>query len=158
MNVRRTRNSTNMCPETFYMAPKKTTWQFRTTNCSYSSPVADLVSIVINCVPMTQKQVTTLIEGIRAYDRTIQVIAAVPKTRKRHLHNDTFFKEVVVAPNTSTGSIWNTLIGHVDTTYVLIGRDLEWFNKDCYLDRLIREIERLGVAVVAGAYRTLNGH
>jgi hypothetical protein len=158
-NIRRTRNSTNMCPETFYIAPKgdRHGWQFRTTNCSYSSPVSDLVSIVINCVKMTQKQVTTLIEGIRGYDRTIHIIAAVPETSK-HFQNDTFFKEFVVAPNTPTGSIWNTLIGHVDTTYVLIGRDLEWFNKDGYLDRLVREIERLDVAVAAGAYRTLNGH
>ena len=54
----------------------------------------------------------------------------------------------------STG-VWNSLIRHVSTRYVLIARDVSHFSWHSRLERLVREITDLDASVAAGAHRDL---
>jgi hypothetical protein len=156
-----TKISANICPERFFFpANAENKWEFQTENCSYSSPISRLLTITLNCVNMTSRERDTLVEAVHAYDPHIRIVMAVSNdgARINSTTDKTYLKEVLLNPYLYEGVIWNSLVAEVNTSYVLIGRNLNWYTADGNLERLVRELERLEVGVASGAYRTPDGH
>lgn len=55
------------------------------------------------------------------------------------------------------GKMWNSLVQSVQTRYNLIARELNLFNKEARLERLVQEIESLEVVISGGTSRDQNG-
>ena len=131
---------------------------FQTTNCSYSKPIHQLVTVLLLYDTMI-KDMAKLLSGLYDVHENIKVLIG---TRDKHViglkksiegkhKNLSVSIKSFISP--SPGKMWKFLIKEVKTPYTFFGRDLTHFTNDSRFERLIRVIEELDVDLAAGASR-----
>ncbi|KAK3597103.1 hypothetical protein CHS0354_021210 [Potamilus streckersoni] len=167
LKSRPVKEAVNICPETY----KGTTFGypffyqgFEVTDCPSGKKVEDLITIVTFIEfpePEAILAARKLLDSLKSQSKKFTIILAVKKLDKQPDDFSRKYKnfKLVTAENSDTpGVVWNRLLKEVTTEYVLIARNVDMFTNDSRLDRLIREIESLDVAVAAGSYREPTGH
>lgn len=156
---RETQPSKHICGETY----KGTTYGypffykgFETLNCSNSTPIEQIVTVILYHKHENIFNLETILKGISNYNKHLKVVIGTNEEIKISPLNTV--KVIVYPKSESDGNILNSLIKNVKTEYTLIVRNITIFNIDAKLDRLIREIESLNVTVAAGASRDQRGH
>ena len=157
---RQKRDPTNVCPEEY----KGSTYGypffnkgFEITNCSYSKPDHQLVTVVLLYKP-TIMNMTKILNGIKDSYGNISILIGALSDQVQQLKRNIISNEnnVSVKPfskEATAGAMLNSLVKEVKTPYIFIGRDLTHLTNDSRLERLIRVIEELDVDVSAGASR-----
>lgn len=157
---------TSVCPEVY----KGTTFGypfyykgFETTNCTYASPLQNIITIVLNFLNTSNadKHILDVVQGIVKHDNGIPVKIAVSTNSKISMGDipqNNLIEVVKMSPTDTVGQAWNKLVSSATTKYVLVGRDIMFFNEDARIERLVRELETLDVNIVGGAVRQSSGH
>lgn len=152
----------NVCPEIY----KGSTFGypffyrgFEQSNCSYRVAEEKLVTIVIQLDNFRVETISRLLDDIINYNRNMSVVVGAKVSELPQFKNDRYSQILFKTYKTTTskGRIWNDIIEHVQTPYVLVARDLIRFDNDTRIHRLIREIERLQLTSAGGASRDSNG-
>jgi len=163
---RETYLSKSVCPEYFLGERKgyplyQIGWSVK--NCTYSKSLHSLISIVTVFRDQPLYQLYELITSIKHYNSQLSVFISIPKRLAAYVENsfaktrqNLYFK--IYNELDYPGAIWNDLISKVKTPYLLMARDLVWFDSDVRLERLIGQIERLNVVTAGGATRDGEGH
>ncbi|XP_033743339.1 uncharacterized protein LOC117329487 [Pecten maximus] len=133
---------------------------FEQVSCGHRVAEEKLVTVVIQLDHFQVNNITTLLNDVIKYNRNMSVIVGVYTEEFDQFQSNTYSRVLFKTYNRakSKGHIWNNLIEHVQTPYVLVARDLIMFNNDTRLHRLIREIERLELTSAGGASRDSNGY
>ncbi|XP_064626127.1 ribitol 5-phosphate transferase FKRP-like [Lineus longissimus] len=157
----------SVCPETFRGTPYDYPLfdkGFETEPCNHGLPIWKLATVVKQFCDSSPGNVVKEIELFaksvyELADSKIPVFISAhhsqhPNIKALGLHN-------LVSFNTncsSDGTVFNYMLKHVKTKYVLVARDAARLDHDARLERLIREIESLDVIVAGGAIRYPSGH
>ncbi|KAL3879790.1 hypothetical protein ACJMK2_032073 [Sinanodonta woodiana] len=161
------KEAVNICPEAY----KGTTFGypffyqgFEVTDCPNGKKLEDLITIV-SFIELSEPEehlaAMQLLDSITSQNEKFTIILAAKNLDKQHDYFNRKYKNaklVTAHSSDSPGIVWNRLLKEVRTEYVLIARNIDMFTNDSRLDRLIREIESLDVAVAAGSYREPSGH
>ncbi|XP_045203383.1 uncharacterized protein LOC123556602 isoform X2 [Mercenaria mercenaria] len=137
---------------------------FETTNCEHGVAVWKLVTVIKHVEIFKRNSVSTLKE-------TEQLLSSVYKMNSNFsvilsASNAEYFSDikrlypmlsVIDSKGLAEGSALNQIVSTVKTPYVFLARNIQFFTNDSRLERLIREIETLGVKVAAGAVRNADG-
>ena len=129
-------------------------------NCTYGKPLESLITVIINFKQTSALELQTLIISIFKYRSNLSVIINYPEIPNLEFNKYLGqFKNVTFTQfSGSEGYIWNKMITKVKTPYLVLARDVSWFNQDARLDRLIRQIEHLNLSVAGGSFRNATGH
>ncbi|XP_060561512.1 uncharacterized protein LOC132721250 isoform X3 [Ruditapes philippinarum] len=158
----------NVCPEK-YMG---TTFGypffykgFETTNCTHGIPIWKLVTLIKH-ITIPQQNFDSSIEEIKTFLSSIyktysnfKVILSVDNVKLMENIQGTYpLLSVIDSNGVTEGAALNMIVNKVTTPYVFVARNAQLFTNDSRLDRLIREIEIIGVQVAGAAIRDPDGH
>ncbi|XP_069137824.1 uncharacterized protein [Argopecten irradians] len=130
---------------------------FERIPCNNSKPLSELVTVLIlhrnstESARDTVKDIQKIMPGVQTI---IGLDRHLNKKEKSSIERDIpFIKCLGYTARTSEGQIWNDLLKKVRTEYVLIARDINIFDENVRLKRLIGVIEMVGVPIAGGATR-----
>ena len=158
----------HVCPEIY----KGTTYGypyfykgFEVTKCAHEVAIWKLVTIIkhvhlkLNNVDAVLKEIKLFLTSVNKTNPKYRVILSVNNVKLFSAVKVIYPRlSVVNSGGFSDGSALNMIVNRVKTPYVFVARNSELLTNDSRLERLIREIEVLGVKVAGGAIRDPEGH
>ena len=147
-----------LCPEIWRGIYKG----YKTSNCSMRvSPIPSILSVLLNFVQYPEPRTSKIVlDGLRAVHPNIPLIVAWPEGQKDLFTTD--HSGVTLLPvkaGEDASNVWNGLVSSAKTPYVLVGKDLIYYDSDTYIERLFRVMKTSSAAsMIGGAIRTPNGH
>ncbi|XP_069105196.1 uncharacterized protein [Argopecten irradians] len=129
---------------------------FEAVPCEYSKPLSDSVTILMirgNSNLSTHDTITDIqsfMPGVRTIVGQESSEGNNPDTKG----DNSLAQRIFHARGMNEGQIWNNMLMEVQTEYVLVARDVNIFDKNMRIERLIRVIEMTGVPTAGGATRT----
>ena len=152
-----------VCPEVYVKGKGKASYFALDSRCSRESKyqVGRQVTIAINLVSYMNEpmlDISKVVQRIKNLFPNMALVIALPKGAELQ-NKDLFTRTFHFTESNPAGNIWNTLFESSITSHILVARDLLEFDSDAQLERLLREMENLGVSIAGGAIKTpINGH
>ncbi|XP_060574539.1 uncharacterized protein LOC132732180 [Ruditapes philippinarum] len=138
---------------------------FEITNCTYGIAIWKLVTIIKHVNNLKENPISSIkdvdffLSSVYKVNSNFSVILAVNNVRNfADLRMKYPSLSVIESAGISEGSTLNSMVDRVRTPYVFVARHVHYLTNDSRLERLIREIEVLGIKVAAGAIRDSEGH
>ena len=147
-----------LCPEIWLGIYKG----YKTSNCSMKvSSIPSIMSVLLNFVQYPEPRTSQIVlDGLMESHPNVPVIVAWPEAQKARFQAGR--QGVTLLPvkaGEKVSNVWNRLVSSATTPYVLVGKDLVYYDNDTYIERLFRVMKNSSAAsLIGGAARTPNGH